>query len=98
LTKDDIPELSEVIATFGSYKRWCVDLKIASSTCNRIEYSEMHYDDKVLDVAQAYRKEILGSSWEDIIKVLCKYRKAFKAAKELAKMHDVNYESMCSRH
>ena len=96
--KDDIPELSEVIASFGSYKRWCVDLKIDSSTCNRIEYSEMHYDDKVLDVAQAYMKEITDSSWEDIIAVLCKYRKAFKAAKELAKKHGVNYESLCSRH
>ena len=96
LTKDDIPVLRELIATHGSYKQWCVDLKIDSSTCNVIQHSEMHYNDKVLDVAKAYWNEILESTWEDIIKVLCKYRKAFKAAKELAKKYGIKYDSLCS--
>ena len=95
MEKDDKAELRRIIGTYGRYSMWCSELKVDDVTCNAIDQSNTNYDTKVYDVAEACWKQLLDLSWEDIVRVLCKYRNELKEARKLAKKHEVNYEDVC---
>ena len=91
----DIKELVDIIRSHGSAKQWCMYLSISDSTCNQIDFSQIHYDDVVVDVAKAYLDETLKPCWEDIVTVLCRHLMKKKFALKLSRKHNVNYYDMC---
>ena len=95
LTRNDTTELMGIVGRFVTCEVWCSYLKISEGTCDQIRLSRAHYSSKVLEVVEAYLKEISEPCWEDIVWILCKVSSNIKLTRELASRHDVDYQTLC---
>ena len=89
MVEDNIPELAETIEKYGKANDWCKYLHL--TTCDHSGKNQMLAN---FDVSTAYLRT-RNPCWEDIVRVLCKNLEAEGPAKDLAKKHNVDFDSMC---